>query len=172
MKVCRKCKEEKPLTEFHVDKSHSDGRANYCKACYKSVRAAWRIANLEKVKSMKAAWYVANKDKVKAKCAARYAANPEKDKARSAAWRVANPEKAKACSKSWRIANPEKAKANDKLTNKSNMERISDCYIARVVKLPVATLPQELINMKREQLKMYRATKQLIQTIKETKDAS
>lgn len=34
MKICRVCKEEKPLEEFVKDKRNSDGRGARCKICY------------------------------------------------------------------------------------------------------------------------------------------
>jgi len=34
-KVCTKCKEEKPLTEFHKDSSKKDGMQIHCKSCRK-----------------------------------------------------------------------------------------------------------------------------------------
>lgn len=33
MKVCRKCKENKPFTEYHKDSSKEDGYVNWCKKC-------------------------------------------------------------------------------------------------------------------------------------------
>ena len=96
MKVCRKCKEEKPLTEFYANKSSSDGRQSYCKACSKFLAKAWGSANKDKVRAKQAAWR---------------AANPEKVKAHWDAWRAANPEKVKALKDAWRAANPEKVEA-------------------------------------------------------------
>jgi hypothetical protein len=34
MKICSKCKQEKPLTEFYKNKSYKDGFGNQCKKCY------------------------------------------------------------------------------------------------------------------------------------------
>ena len=81
MKVCRKCKEEKPLTEFWAAKSAADGKQTYCKACSKFLAKAWESANKDKVRAKQAAWR---------------AANPEKVKAHWDAWRAANPEKVEA----------------------------------------------------------------------------
>ncbi len=153
MKVCRKCKEEKPLTEFYANKSSSDGRILYCRSCSKA---------------LKKVWYAENQEKVKAASAAYRAANQEKVKAASTAYRAANQEKLRANSASWRAANPEKVKAN----NAAQVEALSDGYIADRLGLPLATIPQELVNLKREQLKMRRATKQLTKTIKEIQDAT
>ena len=35
MKTCSKCKEVKPLADFHRNRAKSDGRASYCKPCMK-----------------------------------------------------------------------------------------------------------------------------------------
>ena len=78
MKVCRKCKEEKPLTEFYSNKSKSDGKQTYCKTCSIPMAKAWREANQEKVKALRAV---------------EYATNRKKEKARAKAWRVDNPDK-------------------------------------------------------------------------------
>lgn len=32
-KVCKKCKTEKPVSEFHFDKKQKDGYTRYCKDC-------------------------------------------------------------------------------------------------------------------------------------------
>jgi hypothetical protein len=96
MKVCRKCKEEKPLTEFYANKLCSDGKQSYCKVCSKALAKAWETANPEKVRAKQAAWRAANPEKVRASHAKWRAENPEKDKARHAAWRAANPEKVEA----------------------------------------------------------------------------
>lgn len=71
MKVCRKCKREKPMSEFYVERASTDGRQAYCKVCAKEASKAWESANIDKVR----------------------AANPEKAKAKLKAWRAANPDK-------------------------------------------------------------------------------
>lgn len=42
MKACSKCKVEKPLDEFHRNKSVADGRAKQCKECFKITRRKYR----------------------------------------------------------------------------------------------------------------------------------
>ena len=93
MKVCRKCKEEKPLTEFYAAKSAADGKQIYCKACSRVKANEWRAANIERSRARDAAWRATNHEKVSTYHAKWRAENPEKDKARHAAWRAANPEK-------------------------------------------------------------------------------
>lgn len=96
MKVCRKCKEEKPLTEFWAAKSAADGKQTYCKACAKAINVAWHVANRERTRLKEAAWRAANPEKVRANHAKWRAENPEKVKARAEAWRAENPEKVRA----------------------------------------------------------------------------
>ncbi len=102
MKVCRRCNEEKPLTEFYADKSSSDGRQSYCKACSKARTAEWSAANRVKLRVKEAKWRAANPEKVRAYNAAWRSANPEKEKARAKAWRAKNPEKVEAIKESQR----------------------------------------------------------------------
>jgi len=47
-KICTKCSCEKPLTEFHKDKSKADGRFPSCKSCRKIVSSAHYVSNLER----------------------------------------------------------------------------------------------------------------------------
>lgn len=44
MKTCYKCKEEKPLGDFHKNKRKSDGYQNYCKACAKIRNRAYYLS--------------------------------------------------------------------------------------------------------------------------------
>ena len=44
-KVCKKCKQNKPLTEYHKDKSISDGYRNVCKSCRVIVNKDYRDNN-------------------------------------------------------------------------------------------------------------------------------
>ena len=96
MKVCKKCQEEKPLTEFYAAKSAVDGRQTYCKACSRVKSMEWRAANIERARGREAAWRAANTEKVRAYYAKWRAENPEEASARVKAWQAANPDKVKA----------------------------------------------------------------------------
>lgn len=93
--------------------------------------------------------------------AAYRAANPEKVKELVAAWRAANLEKINKKDDAWRAANPEKVKKKNAL----RVATAPDSYIKCLLQLPDP--PQELIEMKREQLKMHRATKELQQILQD-----
>jgi hypothetical protein len=36
MKTCRRCKEDRPTSEFYSTKRNADGKSHWCKRCYKS----------------------------------------------------------------------------------------------------------------------------------------
>ncbi len=103
-KTCTKCGETKPTTEFHKDKSKSDGLYPGCKVC----RNARNRTH-----------YEANSEKQKARHKDYREANPEKEKARNKAYYEANPEKIKARNKAYYEANSEKIKARTKAYNKT-----------------------------------------------------
>ena len=44
---------------------------------------------------------------------------------------------------------------------KKRQEMLTDAYVANILKVPVKNIPPELIQLKREQLRIYRLTKQL-----------
>ncbi len=50
MKQCKNCKEFVPLNEFHENRDMRDGHLNECKVCVGLHMAAYRDANLEKVR--------------------------------------------------------------------------------------------------------------------------
>lgn len=52
MKECKKCKEVKPLTDFHKHKRTRDGRYNTCKACCNERTKAWKKKNSGRVKDL------------------------------------------------------------------------------------------------------------------------
>lgn len=105
LRVCNKCKEAKPHTEYHKSPRLKCGLSGDCKACVGIAQKAYydrtrpkilerakvyRETNPEIVRARKAAYRQANADKIKAKKAADYAANAERAKAKMAAYRVAN----------------------------------------------------------------------------------
>ena len=52
MKTCKKCKEVKPLTDFHKHKKTKDGRTGECKSCHLKRTTAWRRDNAERTKEL------------------------------------------------------------------------------------------------------------------------
>lgn len=95
LKVCSKCGESKPLTEFYTHKSGREaGKPTaYCKACYRARSRTYYDANREARISYQAAHRDANREKHALYSAAWYAANSEKHAATVAAYQAANPDK-------------------------------------------------------------------------------
>jgi 5-methylcytosine-specific restriction endonuclease McrA len=62
MKVCTKCKEEKPLEEFSKNSNSSDGRQYQCKVC----KAAYRASKAADIAAHRKVYYAANKEKIAA----------------------------------------------------------------------------------------------------------
>lgn len=93
-----------------------------CKPCAKVRNAAWRKANLDKVRAADNAHYAANKEIHRIKAAVYYAKNLEKNKARSAAYYAANTNKATLSNAAWAKANIDKVKAYKKAWAKANPE--------------------------------------------------
>lgn len=49
-KTCSKCREVKPISEFHKNKSHKDDHANQCKNCRIEEKKRYRENNLERIR--------------------------------------------------------------------------------------------------------------------------
>lgn len=60
-KICKKCKIEKELEQFHKDTRIKDGREGSCKDCKKK----YQQENKEKIKENKSKYYIENKEKFK-----------------------------------------------------------------------------------------------------------
>ena len=86
-RVCRKCGQEKPLSEFVKDKTCALGYSHTCKQCNAERNRKWRAANPEKIREYKRK---------------RYAANPEKVREYNRKWCAANPEKVLEYNRKWR----------------------------------------------------------------------
>ena len=61
-KKCTKCLIEKPMSEFHKDSTHSDGRKSRCKTCTVKIRFKYYKDNKEKILSHQKEWYKNHKD--------------------------------------------------------------------------------------------------------------
>ena len=62
MKTCTKCKEEKPFSEFHKNRSQKDGLSYYCKACKYEANKSSREKNKDHIREYNHKHYQENKD--------------------------------------------------------------------------------------------------------------
>jgi hypothetical protein len=80
-KICSKCKEEKELCLFGVDKKRKDGLKVRCNDCRKIESLEYRKRNPGKRKETIKKYYENNKEKIKEKDKIRFLENPEKFRA-------------------------------------------------------------------------------------------
>jgi len=64
VKTCNKCKQTKPLSDFHKDKKGKFGVARRCKDCVNEYSKQYRSSRREEMKQRSADWRARNPDKV------------------------------------------------------------------------------------------------------------
>lgn len=94
-KVCTRCKEEKPIGDFHIEKRYGGKPRARCKTCGNSTSAAWRERNAEANAEYLREYYSSNKEALTAYNVKYRGENRETLKARQAEWRRANPSHAR-----------------------------------------------------------------------------
>jgi 5-methylcytosine-specific restriction endonuclease McrA len=104
IKLCTKCREEKPIADFSQQRSNKDGYRNHCRLCIADYRAAhreesatryaaYRAAHRDEIAAYRAAWRAAHRAEQAAYSAAYSADHREAQKAYKAAYYAAYPEK-------------------------------------------------------------------------------
>jgi len=138
-KVCSRCGETKPLTEYGNNKRARDGLSYHCKVCQANAYEAWRVANLDRRREYQQEWYEKNPG-AKSEHGRTFATkHSAKIVARVAKWRRENPERVRATLKADRVANRElyrerrqrpefivKKREADRLWNLANKEHASE----------------------------------------------
>ena len=67
MKICRRCKKNKPQKDFYSRKEEKDGLNTYCRTCSRLKSKENNIRNSEKIKRKTRDYCRKNKEKIKAK---------------------------------------------------------------------------------------------------------
>ena len=131
-KCCTKCKVEKQLLDFHLDKRRGSYRA-ICKKCSSISAKEWRCKNIEKEQTASRLWYENNKER-KAKMAKLFRDN-DKERARAkerekykrnkqrineyrALWRAKNKERLNKVRSKWIDSNREKIREQGRIVSK------------------------------------------------------
>lgn len=131
-----------------------------CKRCSKcgEVKTAEGFSSDRRQKDGRARWCRACKAN-----SARdwYRANPERHAATATAWRRANPEKVRAKDRRIEQAHPERSRER----TRRNTAKLADCYVAGTLRMPLPTIPGDLLELKREQLLLRRLTRKLVQEL-------
>lgn len=148
-KFCYKCREVKPLSEFHRNAGNRDGLHTYCKACNNRQAGSWRKNNTDRYKATKAAAKQTNRERNSSpgaisfdgvkRCSACKQEKPRTDfgihrsladglmrickecnRRNASLWRQANPEKFRAARDKWKREHPDRVK---ELNNRSAQKR-------------------------------------------------
>ena len=182
-RVCTKCGEEKPLEEFVKNPKCKYGRTYECLVCYRERKREsnrnWQKANPEKKRENNRKWHEANREKENERKRKWQKANPEKVRESVHKWQKANREKVNGYHRKYCEANPEKVKDRRRNWQKANSEHVKEYvrkwrednpeevtrkYILTYFRrkgIPYNEIPEELIEYKRLQLKLYRKIEQL-----------
>lgn len=191
MKTCSHCKAEKPLTEFHRNKSVASGYQSECKSCRKERAAKWNVEHKGIATERSRAYrekhpdrYVAyakkyaleNKAKISEASKRRRLPIQGMLNEKSKAWKHANPEKCKDYKKRWRASNRELVNEQIKRQKErrrvhgdkySKLERanLRDNYVKAQLcargAIPRSNIPNDLIEAKRLHLQIIRKLKEL-----------
>jgi 5-methylcytosine-specific restriction endonuclease McrA len=105
-KICTKCGETKPLSEFYKLKSGRLGTHSQCKLCFAETMREYRAAN---------------PDKMTAQYKRRYQENKAASSEASREYLKANPAKAREYAKRWRLRFPEKVRERSKRANEKRV---------------------------------------------------
>lgn len=112
VKVCTKCKLEKPVSLFHKSRRGKYGVVSNCKSCCSQYLKSIYQEKKQEILERNASWRRDNKDKCREHTQKYRLKDIERARQLSrksvAKWRAANPEKEKAFTKSYRTNNPEK----------------------------------------------------------------
>ena len=170
-KTCTKCNENKELTNFVKNKLGKFGYSYQCKECQK----IYRNLNIDKAKESaklyrelnKNKWkeyHEKNKEKNLKRLHEYQIINKEKIKAREKVYRENNKDTIKKRLKDYNSINKEKLKISRNLYFIENKNNLTDVYIKKVIQSKnkdLKYIPQELIELKRIQLKTHRLCQQL-----------
>lgn len=107
-KICSKCKECKPLTEYCKNTSKKIGICSSCKSCMAAYNRQRYLEKQEQIKARGRAWYAANRERMKVAKAVYCAANAAVVAEKKAAWVAANRDHVRAVRLAWKKANPER----------------------------------------------------------------
>ncbi len=166
-KCCSKCGIKKQAQEFQIQPTGS--RSSRCKSCIAEYMKKYRERSIDKIRRRKKFMYWSGG---KEKQREYRRAHTEKHRAQSRRAYTKNPQKFKAAAAEYAKAHPELKKKWAKRYYKKSVRLMTDAYVSSLITSKTgltASDVKHLIKLKRTQLQIYRATKQLLQTIEEKK---
>ena len=160
--MCPHCKVVKSIEKFGSRKSSKDGMQYLCKECLKKQREKnkdnvavsnklYRKKNKKKIAAYKKEWAKRNKRMLAIK---------------AREWRKNYPDKVAQVSKKHYLKNKDSINLYHAGLNKKHCEKLSDSYVRRLISssssLPNTKVPPELIELKRQYMKINRELKELL----------
>jgi hypothetical protein len=115
-KYCSRCGLLKPLSDFSLDRSRSDGRQNTCKDCYKK----YRRENIEHIKVTERKYRESHRDERREKDKQYYRENIERKKEYDTKYRETNTDKRRDQAREWREVNRERVSEKSHQYYKNN----------------------------------------------------
>lgn len=137
-KICSKCHQEKPLTDYCKDRRSKDGLVRNCLACRRLQNREKYLLNSDREKERARLWFKNNPERAAAAARAYYELNRQAELARGKAWHESNKNrKAETmkkwyaenrqahdlASKNWAQANPDKVSKTTKNWHAANKDR-------------------------------------------------
>ena len=81
-RICKKCKQLKPIEDYGIHRRYKDGKNPICKVCYNKYITDYRERNKESIKQTQKEYYDKNREAILQKQRDRYEANPEPQRER------------------------------------------------------------------------------------------
>lgn len=123
-KVCSRCREDLPRSEFYKNKGRPDGIQTVCKGCTGALNSERKAANPDWWRPYRATQVLTD------------AQRRQRDE-RARRWRQDNPERHKANAERWLAANPEKARAMSMKRSATRRARKAGAFVEYVDPLVV-----------------------------------
>ena len=124
MKVCSKCKQEKPFEGFSKERARKDGLRSQCKDCVKQ----YREQNKESIKERNKQYYEQNKESISEYQKQYYEQNKESIRERNKQHYEQNKESIRERNKQYREQNKESIRERNKQHREQNKESIKQYY--------------------------------------------
>lgn len=176
IKVCNKCQEKKRLEDFGLSNALKGGKNATCKVCSAMQTKARRFAHPEKARTAVKAYRARYPDRVREtakKCKLKNPGMYQRQSYVEAKKRYieANRRDISKRQLKWAKENPEKRRIACKKCATAARQELSDSYVREILvgkdkSLRLLEFPQQLIELKRDQLFILRAVKQLKKTIR------
>lgn len=126
MKICRKCKKEKPIDDFYKHKEMTDGYLNICKECILKRAKIYGNTNRENIREYNKRWRETNKEREAIKAKNYRIKNADEIKENKKIEYIKNKEKYLKRGRIYYYNNKEKIKEGNKLYYRENTEKISE----------------------------------------------